>query len=253
MRKRWIIPGAALMLGLVVWLLTVWHMEAEEYAAQAEALEVAVAALGEAQLKKHRDLAKWYNYRLGQGETGLDEIYDGILNFGNGRMGLLEVPEMNLRRVIYHGTAETVGHDPDSPLPIGGRGNHTVLTLTQWHPWEEGQAVYIEILDQRLAYRVESVQVMPAGWSLARPTEGGQDLLTLVYDRDSTRTIIRCLRASGLTVREAENTGHLMLAAGVLLVLPISALGQYKRSAKGKQMLRIDGFSRKTRRKSKLS
>lgn len=247
-RKLWV-AVLCLALCLTVWALNVRCAEAEEDARQVAALEAAVASLGEAQLEKHRDLAKWYNYQLEQGKMELRGNYDDILNLGNGRMGLLEVPELHLRQVICHGTAGEVGHDPASPLPIGGLENHTVLTLTRWYPWEPEQAVYIDVLGQRLNYRVESVQVMRAGWSVERPRSAGQDLLTLVFDQGSTRTIIRCIRCTGLTVREKEESRNV----GWLPILPLCVPWLVFRYAKGKVMPRIRGFYRKTRGKSKLS
>lgn len=225
MRRRKMILWTALLLcfALVLTIRTAAGriIEAEQNERQVKKVENCVAALGARRLEEYRDLTKWYNHQLEQGTRGIREIYSGILDFGEGKMGVLEVQELNLRLPIYHGYTGKVGHDPGSPLPIGGRGNHTVLTLTEAYSWRSGQLVYIDILEQRNAYRVESVQVMPEGWSPARPTEAGQDLLSLIFDHGSTRTIIRCVRCTDLTVRSCEpaKPGWGILAAWSLVLL----------------------------------
>lgn len=79
-----------------------------------------------------RALAETYN--LGLLHTGAGEgDYEKILNISQGIMGYLKIPKIHVSLPIYHGTRQEVlgkgvGHLPESALPIGGRGNHTVLT-----------------------------------------------------------------------------------------------------------------------------
>lgn len=254
--KLWSVLACFLALAYTLWPVARWLRAERENGALVDTLEARMAAMGEGEREVQRNLAKWYNYNLEQGTPGLSWTYGGILNFGNGMMALLEVPELDLRLPIFHGPEGAVGHDPESSLPIGGRGNHTVLTLSERYRWAEGQLLYIDCLETRLAYRVESVQVMPGGWSTARPTEAGQDLLTLVYDRGSTRTLIRCLRCSELNVRETERAMPLRSAAlawlaPFLLIFP--ALWRERRYAAGVQNTRICGFNRKKCGKVRLS
>ena len=62
------------------------------------------------------------------------ESYDHLLNIrGDGIMGYLEIPVLNLELPIYHGTEEStldrgLGHLLGSSLPVGGQGTHTVIT-----------------------------------------------------------------------------------------------------------------------------
>ena len=254
MRRKhrfWTLP--AFLLALAVTVLPVFHRLAAERESlrQVETLEERVKALGSEQIDHQRNLAKWYNLQLAQGVQSHRGAYGNILDFGDGAMGVLEVPELHLKRVICHGAEGDVGHDPASSFPIGGRGNHTVLILGEQHSWAAGQAVYIDCLGERLSYRVESVQVMPAFWPTDRPAAPEQELLTLVCDRGSTRTIIRCVRCRELTVRSAPALplSALWLAASTPMVLVLPAL---LISARGEQRPRICGFSRKNRRKSKL-
>lgn len=240
-------------------MVTVWPVAArindrEKSARQVEGIEKCVASLGEEQLSRYWNLAKWYNHQMEQGNEELRGLYSRILDLGEGRMGILAVPELRLQLPISHGYGGKAGHDPNSPLPIGGRGNHTVLILTEAYDWKTGQMVYIDILGQRLSYRVESVQVMPAGWNPERPGAGGEDMLTLVLDRGNTRTMIRCVRCADLTVRPVESDTYrqAILAAVLPLTALLPAYVWRRRYAKREHTLRICGFCRKNPEKSNL-
>ena len=237
---------AATMFPVVQWLTDEW-----KNAEQIAELESSVAALDAAEVESLRNLAKWYNFQLEQGTGGLRAAYWNILDLGEGAMGILEVQPLNLRQIIYHDRQGKVGHDPNTPFPLGGRGRHTVLWLGEAYDWEQGMQVHIQCLGQRITYRVESIQVMPGLWSVERPTEAGQDLLTLVWDRGNTRTLVRCVRSQELTVRPNRLSPTPMVwvavSASVLLVLPVLI-----RSVRGVQKVGNWGNTRENRRKSKL-
>lgn len=219
---------------------------------QAEAVESAVAALEPEQITLQKNLAKWYNHNLELGTQGLEEAYETILNFGEGWMGVLGVPEWELRMPICHGSGGTVNHDPDTPLPLGGREDHTVLYLAEDFPWEEGMSLYIDCLGQRLTYRVESIRVTDG----REPREGEANLLTLVYDRGKTRTLIHCVRCADLVMRQRENGIHFPWAApaAALPVLMLFWIWRGKGSAKKWEHKRENwGFCRKNRENTKLS
>ena len=86
--------------------------------------------------------ARDYNNRL-HTVTDLDEIealkaedgeYAGLLNVsGNGVMGIINIPKINVELPIYHGTSEDVlkvgaGHVIGSSLPTGDVGSHAVIS-----------------------------------------------------------------------------------------------------------------------------
>ena len=178
---------------------------------QAEELESTMDSLGPEGAAMQRNLAKWYNYNLELGTEGLESAYGTILNFGKGQMAVLGVPEWELKLTIYHGTGGLVNHDPATPLPLGGRGNHTILQLSEDLPWTEGMSLYIECLGQRIIYRVESIQTLECGRNQERSADGEQDLLTLVYDREDTRTLVQCVRSGELVLREEKNVEYFWL------------------------------------------
>ena len=78
--------------------------------------------LEDAQLQRRRGLAQAYNDCLRSGEE--PEGYREILDLGNGMMGYIRIPSINVDLPIYHGVGEDVlskgvGHLPESSLPIG--------------------------------------------------------------------------------------------------------------------------------------
>ena len=70
-------------------------------------------------------------YLTGKAE---EEEYEKQLNvFDNGIMGSIEIPKINLKLPVYHGTEEEIltngiGHLKESSLPIGGENTHGDLT-----------------------------------------------------------------------------------------------------------------------------
>ncbi len=64
----------------------------------------------------------------------LPDNYTEVLNTGgDGVMGYIEISKISVKLPIYHGTSEEtlqkgVGHIESTALPIGGKGNHPVLT-----------------------------------------------------------------------------------------------------------------------------
>lgn len=105
-----------------------------------------------------------------------EEEYYGLLNIrGDGIMGYVEVPKLNIDLPIYHGTednvlAKGVGHLLGSSLPVGGDGTHSVLTghsglagqkmFSDLDQLKEGDLFYIHILDETLAYEVDAINVV---------------------------------------------------------------------------------------------
>lgn len=101
--------------------------------------------------------------------------YRQVLNIrGDGIMGYLTIPKINVKLSIYHGTADSVlqtgvGHLNGTSLPIGGKGTHSVLAAHRGLPssklftdvdqLEEGDVFYIKVLDETLAYQVD--QILP--------------------------------------------------------------------------------------------
>ena len=142
-------------------------MEPEDYSREWEAAENFNAALEKNNL---------YGDAFGTSDQDLaDTEYWKILNAaGDGVMGYLSIPKINIRLAIYHGTDETilqtgVGHLDGTKLPMGGESTHSVLAAHRGLPsarlftdvdqLERGDRFYIHILDEILAYEVD--QILP--------------------------------------------------------------------------------------------
>ena len=169
-------------------------------------------------LEQQRQLAEAYNDNLtGMVEDAFSEDdtadrgdYEKILDFGNGIMGYIQIPKIGVELSIYHGVSDAVlqkgvGHMPDSAFPIGGPGNHAVLTghtglpsaelFTDLTELEEGDMFYITILGETLAYEVDQiVVVLPYEVEELVPSRG-RDYCTLVtctpYGINSHRLLVR--------------------------------------------------------------
>lgn len=149
-------------------------------------------------------------------ETGESGSYRQVLNIaGDGVMGYIIIPKIELRLAIYHGTAEDVlqtgvGHLPGTKLPVGGEGNHSVLAAHRGLPsaklftdvdqLEAGDLFYIKILDETFAYEVDQILPMvdkddAETLKEALEVRPGEDYVTLFtctpYGVNSHRLLIR--------------------------------------------------------------
>jgi sortase A len=182
-----------------------------------------VATENTAELEKQKELAEEYNKSLtGQNikdpfVPGSGVVYQGnyneILNFANHMMGYIEIPKISVYLPIYHGTsdkvlAKGVGHMNETAFPIGGEGNHAVLTghtglasarlFTDLTKLKEGDVFYIHILNGVLAYQVDQIKVVqPEDTRELLPVQG-KDYVTLItctpYGINTQRLLVRGIR-----------------------------------------------------------
>ena len=160
----------------------------------------------------------------------LTHPYDTMLDpSGNGVMGFIEIPKIQQKLVIFHGTGETaleqgIGHVEGTSLPIGGEDCHSVLAGHRGLPnnrlWTDldqiktGDMFFLYILDQTLAYKVDQInEVLPDEVEYL-DIEKGRDLCTLVtctpYGVNSHRLLVRGTRVpfqEELIEEEKEKTG----------------------------------------------
>nr|WP_195969105.1 class C sortase [Cellulomonas hominis] len=169
--------------------------------------------------------AREYNARIGvqtltDPYTDVDEVeatsaeYDDQLRVeGAEAMARVRIPAIDVRLPVFHGTSEEtltagVGHLQGSSLPVGGPDTNAVLTghsglpnailFTDLHQVVTGDLVYIDVLGETLAYRVDLIEtVLPTETDLLRVV-AGEDLLTLVtctpVGVNSHRLVIRAER-----------------------------------------------------------
>ena len=141
----------------------------------------------------------------------------------NEMMGYIEIKKIDLKLPIYHGTSqavlqEGVGHLEWTALPVGGVGNHSVLTGHRGLPTAKlftnldklviGDTIKINVLGRILYYDVKDIVIIePSEVGRLEPVED-RDLLTLVtctpYGVNSHRLLITCERT--------DNPGEDMLS-----------------------------------------
>ena len=156
---------------------------------------------------KAKELAVAYNEAIQPGAQLSDafsneallwasEDYKNQLNVtGNGIMGYVNIPSLNIHLPIYHGTdsktlEKGVGHLLGSSLPVGGDTTHSILTahsgmankkmFSDLPQLKIGDVFYLEVLGETLAYQVDQIKtVMPYDVTYLG-IEEDRDLCTLV-------------------------------------------------------------------------
>ena len=160
-----------------------------------------------------------------------DTDYWQVLNVGgDGVMGYLSIPKINMKLSIYHGTSDEVlqtgvGHLNGTKLPIGGESTHSVLAAHRGLPsarlftdidqLEKGDMFYIHVLDETLAYQVDQILDMVdkddhETLEKALQIEEGKDQVTLFtctpYGVNSHRLLVRGTRVPYTGEEEAAST-----------------------------------------------
>ena len=169
--------------------------------------------------------------------------YEDILNFGDGLMGYVSIPCIGVQLPVYHGVstevlAKGVGHMPATAFPVGGAGNHSVLTghtglpsaelFTDLVKMEIGDRFYVTVANKVFAYEVDQIKtVSPLDGSDLVPVSG-EDYCTLLtctpYGINSHRLLVRGHRAEEEKVgTQVEVTPEAVPAAPVL-VMPFMAV-----------------------------
>ena len=160
-----------------------------------------------------------------------DTDYWQVLNVGgDGVMGYLSIPKINIKLSIYHGTSDEVlqtgvGYLNGTKLPIGGESTYSVLAAHRGLPsarlftdidqLEKGDMFYIHVLDETLAYQVDQILDMVdkddhETLEKALQIEEGKDQVTLFtctpYGVNSHRLLVRGTRVPYTGEEEAAST-----------------------------------------------
>lgn len=150
-----------------------------------------------------------------------DLVYEQLLNINNDSiMGSIEIPKINVKMPIFHGTTQDVllkgvGHLQNTSLPIGGKSTHSVLTghtgvsnsalFTDIDKLVEGDVFFIRVLDRTLAYEVDQIKVVVPTDTTDLKIKDEEDYVTLVtctpYGINSHRLLVRGTR---IPYEEAE-------------------------------------------------
>lgn len=181
-------------------------------------------------------------------EKSVSAEYLNILNVrDNGMMGYLQIPKIDVKIPIYHGTSDEVlqkgvGHVEGSSFPVGGDTTHAVLSahsglpsarlFTDLNQLQNGDMFYIYILDQVFAYKVDQVLVVEPSNVEALELQKGEDYVTLVtctpYAINTHRLLVRGTRVEyspevleSTTVKKELGKDEKILYLSLFLVLII--------------------------------
>ena len=199
------------------------EMEPEDFTAQWEKAQALNGTLTKNSI---------YGDVFGQDEEEMqDSEYWQVLNVGgDGVMGYLSIPKINLKVSIYHGTGDGVlqtgvGHLNGTGLPIGGESTHSVLAAHRGLPsarlftdidqMKKGDKFYLHVLDETLAYQVDQILDMVDKDDMetlenALQIEEGKDYVTLFtctpYGVNSHRLLVRGTRVPYTGEEDIEET-----------------------------------------------
>lgn len=203
-----------------------------------------VAALDQASYEAYWEAARAYNKGLLGRNSGymLSEEqqaeYKRLLDIsGQGVMGYIEIPEIDVSLPIYHGTEDSVlqvavGHLEWSSLPVGGKSTHCVLSghrglpsaklFTNLDRLREGNIFLLRVLDEVLTYEVDQILIVEPTEVDALQIEPGKDLCTLVtctpYGINTHRLLVR-----GHRVPNTPEAANVRLTSDAIQIEPMLA------------------------------
>lgn len=238
--------------------------------------DAVVAELDETDYEALFQAAEEYNEKLrGLGapfseHEELSELYYSVLDVaGNGIIGYINIPKINVNLPIYHGTSDSVlnvaaGHLEGSSLPIGGEARHSVLSahrglpsaklFTDLDELEVADIFTITVLNQVLTYEVDQILIVEPTQMEALNVTAGQDYCTLLtctpYGINSHRMLVRGHRVENIDDRvivvtpDAQKipTYYVIPAVGVpllfiVLFIMLVASGGHKPKKTGDELL----------------
>lgn len=207
-RLRIALSAAIFLLAL---LLTLYPVLSSRYNAAHQAkiqtsYQEVLGQTDDAELARAKEQAIAYNASIKPGTMGeayspnamleASKDYVNQLNVdGNGIMGYVTIPKIQVDLPIYHGTeSETldkgVGHLLGSSLPVGGESTHTILSghsgmasqkmFTDLEQLREGDVFYLRVLNEVLAYQVKAIMTVEARSTAFLGVVPDEDLCTLV-------------------------------------------------------------------------
>lgn len=191
-----------------------------------------VEQIDDTEIRKAKELAVAYNKAIQPGAQLTDafsgdallwasEDYENQLNVtGNGIMGYVSIPSIEVRLPIYHGTKSDtlekgVGHLLGSSLPVGGDSTHSILTahsgmankkmFSDLPQLKIGDVFYLEVLGETIAYQVDQIKTVLPYDTTYLGIEAERDLCTLVtctpFGVNTHRLLVRGTR---IPYEEAE-------------------------------------------------
>lgn len=201
-----------------------------------------VANIDDAQYEELWDAARDYNQSLLHRPNDFilsdeqQEIYKSLLDIGgNGIMGYIEIPTIDVMLPIYHGTKESVlqiavGHLDWTSLPVGGAGSHCVLSghrglpsarlFTDLDKLKVGDVFMLHVLNEILTYEIDQILIVEPQDTDPLLIEPGKDLCTLItctpYGINSHRMLVR-----GHRIESQEEPKDIRIKADAVRIEPL--------------------------------
>ena len=201
-----------------------------------------VANIDDAQYEELWDAARDYNQSLLHRPNDFilsdeqQEIYKSLLDFGgNGIMGYIEIPMIDVMLPIYHGTEESVlqiavGHLDWTSLPVGGAGSHCVLSghrglpsarlFTDLDKLKVGDVFMLHVLNEILTYEIDQILIVEPQDTDPLLIEPGKDLCTMItctpYGINSHRMLVR-----GHRIENQEEAKVIRITADAVRIEPL--------------------------------
>ena len=186
------------------------------------------------------------------------KTYNSLLNVADdGVMGVIRIPKIDVKLPIYHTSEDSVlqsgvGHYVGSSLPVGGKGTHCLLTghrglpsaklFTNLDQLKKGDVFYLDVLDETLAYQVDSIRTVLPNVVESLDPEPESDYVTLItctpYGVNTHRLLVRGSRIPYVPEEEekeiqeqAKSKMHWILPIGfVLLIILLLILFKKRKS-----------------------
>ena len=170
--------------------------------------------------------------------------YESLLDIsGQGVMGYIEIPEIDVSLPIYHGTEDpvlqvAVGHLEWTSLPVGGESTHCVLSghrglpsaklFTNLDKLREGNIFLLRVLDEILTYEVDQILIVEPQDTAALEIVEGQDYCTLVtctpYGINTHRLLVRGHRIDNIEEVKTVRVTADAVQIEPMLVAPVVAI-----------------------------
>ena len=173
----------------------------------------------------------------------VDKYYMSLLNSnGDGVMGYIQIPRIDVKLPIYHTTSEKVlqkgvGHLQGTSLPIGGKSTHAALSghrglpssnlFTDLDLLEIGDIFYMEVLGNTSAYKIDQIKIVLPTETKDLEIVDGKDYVTLItctpYSVNTHRLLVRGIRidyqkAIEEQANEVDNGIHVPFEIQILLI-----------------------------------
>ena len=162
---------------------------------------------------------------------------------GDGVMGYVDIPSIDVTLPIYHGTSEkvlqtTVGHLEWTSLPVGGEDTHCVISghrglpsaklFTDLDKLSEGDVFMLRVLDEVLTYQVDQIRIVEPMDTKDLKLVPGDDLCTLFtctpYGVNSHRLLVRGHRIENIEQSQSARVVSDAIRIDPVIVAPVVSI-----------------------------